>query len=336
MNMNKYTYIDLFAGAGGLSLGFSNKGFSNIFSVEINPVFCKTYKLNFPTHRLIQKDISVIKDEEIINLVNKNEVDVIIGGPPCQGFSMAGNIGRKFLDDPRNTLFKEFARFISIIHPKIFVMENVARLYNHNNGKTREEILKTFLSLGYHTECKVLNVADYGVPQIRNRIVFIGTSLKKTHILFPKSKYSKDTYITIKDAIDDLPPLKSGESSMIPNHVAMRHSEQMLNKMSYVKDGGTRNDIPINFRPLKGDVRKYIRYNSQKPSVCITGDMRKVFHYNQNRALTVRELARIQTFPDNFIFEGSTIAQQQQVGNSVPPLFAEVLADVVKEMLKNV
>ena len=333
--MGNYTYIDLFSGAGGLSLGFSKRNFRNIFSIDIDPVFCKTYKRNFPTHRLIQKDITSIRDEEITSLVGDTKIDVIIGGPPCQGFSMAGNVGRRFIDDPRNHLFKEFARFISIIHPDVFLMENVARLYTHNNGKTREEILHTFRSLGYNTECKVLNVADYGVPQIRSRIIFIGTCLRNNNIIFPAKKYTPDRYITIKEAINDLPTLKSGEASLIPNHIAMKHSEQMLKKMSFVKDGGTKNDIPIDLRPLKGDARKYIRYDSSKPSVCVTGDMRKIFHYNQNRALTVRELARIQTYPDDFIFEGSSIAQQQQVGNSVPPLFAEVLAESIEEMLKN-
>ena len=333
--MGNYTYIDLFSGAGGLSLGFSKRNFRNIFSIDIDPVFCKTYKRNFPTHRLIQKDITSIRDEEITSLVGDTKIDVIIGGPPCQGFSMAGNVGRRFIDDPRNHLFKEFARFISIIHPDVFLMENVARLYTHNNGKTREEILHTFRSLGYNTECKVLNVADYGVPQIRSRIIFIGTCLRNNNIIFPAKKYTPDRYITIKEAINDLPALKSGEASLIPNHIAMKHSEQMLKKMSFVKDGGTKSDIPIDLRPLKGDARKYIRYDSSKPSVCVTGDMRKIFHYNQNRALTVRELARIQTYPDDFIFEGSSIAQQQQVGNSVPPLFAEILAESIEEMLKN-
>ena len=333
--MKEYTYIDLFSGAGGLSLGFSKRKFRNIFSVDIEPVFCKTYKKNFPNHRLIQQDITTISNQDIISLVGNTKINVIVGGPPCQGFSMAGNVGRRFIDDPRNHLFKEFARFISVIKPDVFLMENVARLYTHNNGKTREEILHTFRALGYNTECRVLNVADYGVPQIRSRIIFIGTSLKNGNIIFPPKRYNPDEYITIKDAIDDLPILKSGESSIIPNHVAMKHSAQMLNKMSFVKDGGTKNDIPLDLRPLKGDARKYIRYNSSKPSVCVTGDMRKIFHYSQNRALTVRELARIQTYPDDFIFEGSSIAQQQQVGNSVPPLFAEVLAESIEEMLKN-
>lgn len=321
--------MDLFSGSGGLSLGFDRAGFSNIFSVDIEPSFCATYRRNFPDHNLLQTDIAKLSNAEILKIVANRQIDVIVGGPPCQGFSMAGNPGRTFVDDPRNHLFKEFARIVDLLRPKMFLMENVARLFTHNNGETRQEILDTFNKLGYSVECQVLDTANYGVPQHRRRIIFIGT-LEDKPIIFPKQNSEK---LTIKDAIDDLPELASGEMSLIPNHQAMKHSEKMLIKMSFIKDGGNREDIPLDLRPQKGDIRKYIRYNSSKPSICITGDMRKVFHYTQNRALTVRELARIQTYPDNFIFDGSMISQQQQVGNSVPPVFAEKLANCIKEML---
>lgn len=332
--MKKYTYVDLFCGAGGLSLGFENSGFQNLFSLDVDSTFCKTYKRNFPSHNLINKDISQLTESEIKKIINNQSVDIVIGGPPCQGFSIAGNIGRHFIDDPRNHLFKEFARVVSIIQPKMFLMENVARLDIHNKEKTKQEILTVFSDMGYVVECKVLNAADYGVPQLRRRIIFIGRR-DKGKILFPEKIFSEKEYKTVLSAISKLPPLSSGESSEIPNHVAMKHSEQMLYKMSFVKNGGNRNDIPQEIRPQKGDVRKYIRYDSNKPSVCITGDMRKVFHYEQNRALTVRELARLQSFPDDFVFEGNSISQQQQVGNSVPPLLATSLAKSIEEMLKN-
>lgn len=329
-------YIDLFCGAGGLSLGFEKAGFENVFSVDIEPAFCETYKTNFPSHMIINKDISEI-DNEFINhalLVKKIEsVDVVIGGPPCQGFSMAGNIGRKFLDDKRNYLFKEFARIVGIIQPRFFVMENVARLYTHDKGKTIKEILKAFEDLGYTVKCSILNAVDYGVPQLRKRVFIIG-SKENLAIKFPKRNIEKNK--TVKESIAHFPKLNSGESSNIPNHEAMNHTKSMLDKMKYIVDGGNRNQIPTNLRPKSGDVRKYIRYKSNEPSVCITGDMRKVFHYSQNRALTVRELAAIQSFPDNFIFKGSRISQQQQVGNSVPPLMAEAIADALKKMENDV
>lgn len=333
MAKKKYNYIDLFSGSGGFSLGFDQAGFENIFSVEYDHEICETYRYNFPNHHLVECDITKLDNKTILDMVAGRPVDVVIGGPPCQGFSMAGNIGRKFADDPRNHLFKEFVRVVSIVRPKCFVMENVARLYTRLNGKTREEIKQQFEALGYVVKADIVCAADYGVPQIRNRVLFIGKQTEDSmyQVRFPKKE--KGAAPTIKDAIDKFPPLQSGESSMIPNHEAMLHSSQMLEKMSFVRDGGNRDDIPEEIRPQKGDVRKYIRYDSTKPSICITGDMRKVFHYNQNRALTVRELAAIQSYPDGFIFLGNRIKQQQMVGNSVPPLLAKAIAEAIKTML---
>lgn len=326
---NKPKYIDLFSGAGGFSLGFDRQGFQNVFSVDIEPSFCETYRYNFPEHQLIQKDISKLSDSEIEYLKEYEEIDVIIGGPPCQGFSMAGRIGRRFVDDPRNRLFKEFARVVKIVRPKFFVMENVARLNAHNKGATKQEMIDTFEALGYTVESQVLNSADYGVPQIRSRAIFIG-SLTPQEILFPEKEV--ENYMTVREALEDYPKLNSGEESTLPNHIAMSHSEQMLAKMSHISDGGDRYEIPVEIRPTSGDIRKYIRYKSSAPSVCVTGDMRKIFHYEQNRALTVRELAKLQSFPDDFVFKGARISQQQQVGNSVPPKMAEAIAKVILKM----
>jgi DNA (cytosine-5)-methyltransferase 1 len=333
MLTKKLTYIDLFSGVGGFALGFEKVGFKNIFSLDIDNTFCKTYKRNFPDHFLIQKDIVQLTKEEIKKIIKNIKIDVIVGGPPCQGFSIAGNIGRRFIDDPRNHLFKEFVRVVDIVKPKFFVMENVARLYTHNNGNTRKEIISRFKDIGYNVECKILNSADYEVPQIRKRVIFIGSNITN-YLYFPEIKTNK--YKTVKDALDNLPNLKSGEkSSRFFNHIAMNHSEQMLKKMGYLSDGGNRSEIPLNIRPESGDVRKYIRYNSKRPSITITGDMRKVFHYSQNRALTVRELARLQSFKDSFVFEGSIISQQQQVGNAVPPKMAEAIAETIKKLNKD-
>jgi DNA (cytosine-5)-methyltransferase 1 len=328
----KYKYIDLFCGAGGFSLGFDEVGFENIFSLDIEPNFCETYRQNFPTHKLLQRDIKKISNEEILRIIDSKIVDVIIGGPPCQGFSIAGNIGRQFIDDPRNHLFKEFARVVDVVKPKYFIMENVAKLFTHNQGNTRKEILNIFTTMGYHVDCKVLNTVNFGVPQVRNRVIFIGNRITD-NVIFPEKISGNNK--TVKDAIGHLPILKSGEIGNVPNHTAMKHSIQMLHKMSFIKNGGNRNDIPESIRPKSGDVRKYIRYKSDEPAVCVTGDMRKVFHYEQNRALTVRELAALQTFPDSFIFKGTSLSQQQQVGNAVPPLFAKILAESILKMIKN-
>ncbi len=330
-----YNYIDLFCGAGGLSLGFNRAGFENVFAVDSNLGFARTYKRNFPEHKLIVEDVRNIDNDRILELAETKEIDVIVGGPPCQGFSIAGNIGRTFLDDERNRLFKDFVRFVQCLKPKMFVMENVAAMATHMKGKTIKRIVAAFqeAGCGYKVKYEVLNSVEYGVAQERRRIVIVGVrSDLETEFFYPKKR---KLILTVKDVIGDLPKLFSGQKSDIPNHVAMEHSEQMLEKMSYVKDGGDRSDIPEEIRPKSGDVRKYIRYNSKKPSVCVTGDMRKIFHYEQNRALTARELARIQSFPDDFIFEGTSLQIQQQIGNAVPPKLAYQIALQVREALDN-
>lgn len=330
--MSKYKTIDLFCGAGGMSKGFEDCGFQNVFAVEFNETYASTYHLNFPKTELFVGDIKTITNEKINEINEKYKgVDIIIGGPPCQGFSIAGNIGRKFLDDDRNRLFLEFVRFVDVIRPKMFVLENVAALVKHNRGKTIKEIETKFAELGYSIKYKVLNSVDYCVPQERRRVFFIGVS-ENYQFDFPKESKK---IITIKEAIDDLPPLESGEKSDISWHSAMSHSQQMLEKMKYVRDGGNRNDIPEHLRPKSGDIRKYIRYNSSKPSFCVTGDMRKIFHYSQNRALTCRELARLQTFPDDFDFVGNSIEVQQQIGNAVPCKLAYAVAKECKRCLEN-
>ena len=323
--------IDLFCGAGGLSYGFSLAGFETVFAVEYNRVYGETYSKNFPNANLHIGDIKDISNSFIEELNSKEDIDIIIGGPPCQGFSLAGNIGRQFLDDERNHLFLEYVRFVEIIKPKMFVLENVASMVTHNKGKTIKEIISKFNALGYQIQYKVLNAVNYNVPQERRRVFIVGT---RNNVVFEYPKES-GKIMTVKEAIDDLPSLNSGETSAIPLHYAMNHSEQMLKKMSYVKNGGNRNDIPSEIRPKSGDIRKYIRYNSDKPSFCVTGDMRKIFHYSQNRALTCRELARLQTFPDSYVFCGSTIEIQQQIGNAVPCNLAYAIAVECKRSLSN-
>lgn len=330
----EFNYIDLFSGAGGMSLGFSKAGFSNIFAVEIDEMFGQTYSKNFPNHHLIIDDIKNLDNEILLNLTKGVDVDVIIGGPPCQGFSLAGRIGREFIEDERNFLFKEFVRVVSVIKPKLFVMENVARMVSHNKGQTIKQIVNNFSDIGYDVDYKVLQAADYGVPQKRQRIFVIGTRKDlDIEFNFPKPMLTEDNYITVEEAINDLPKLKNGEESEIANHSAMNHTEQMLKKMSYISDGGNREEIPIEYRPKSGDSRKYIKYDSSKPSVTVTGDMRKIFHYSQNRAATARELARLQSFPDDFIFEGKSISIQQQIGNAVPPKLAYVIAEEIKKAI---
>ncbi len=327
-----YKVMSLFSGAGGMDLGFIQAGFEISIANDYNSDAVETYRYNIGKH-IIKGDIKELfltKDE-----IKNKDIDVIIGGPPCQGFSMAGNIGRTFKDDERNRLYKEFVRVVELIKPKFIVLENVARLYTHNGGKTRNEIIGDFNKIGYEIKVDILNSADYGTPQIRNRVFFIGKRNDlNVKINFPEKTYIKKDYKTIKEAINHFPKLNAGENCVdIFNHESMKHGKEMLEKMKYVKDGGGREDIPVEFGVIKGDVRKYIRYDSTKPSICVTGDMRKVFHYSQNRALTVRELATLQDFPENFKFLGTKSSQQQQVGNAVPVKLAFSVAKCIHKML---
>lgn len=327
----KFNVLDLFSGAGGFSLGFKQEKIFDIkLSIDLDEKLSETYIKNFPETVHVSRDILNFSESEIKRLNDEYSFDVIIGGPPCQGFSLAGNIGRSEASDERNSLFEGYYEFVKIIRPKIFIMENVARLATHNKGKTLDTIISLFKKEGYKVDYRILNAKDYGVAQNRRRIFIVGYLQGKFE--FPEKR--KDI-LTIKDVIGDLPELDNGEGSVIPNHISMKHSEQMLKKMSYIKDGGDRFDIPEEYRPKSGDIRKYIRYNSEEPSVCVTGDMRKIFHYNQNRALTNRELARIQSFPDDFVFFGKSIAVQQQIGNAVPPKVSNSIAKKVKEFLLN-
>lgn len=331
----KFGVVDLFCGAGGLSKGFEMAGFEILYASDINRSAMETYTYNNRKTMCELKNVEEIDGRELVERFSKidRRIDLVIGGPPCQGFSLAGSIGRKGIDDARNHLFMEYARILNEIRPKFFVLENVASLARQRRGVTLNNVLETLNESGYSVDYKILDSAYYGTPQHRRRVFIIGNRLGIKNP-FPKEVLEKTDFKTVKDAIGDLPPLSSGENyPLIPNHEAMLHSEEMLLKMSFVKDGGGREQIPSDLRPKSGDIRKYVRLASFSPSFCVTGDMRKVFHYEQNRALTVRELARLQTFPDDYVFMGSRMSQQQQVGDAVPPLLAkEVALSILSEL----
>lgn len=331
------TVVDLFCGAGGLSKGFEDAGFKAVFASDLWGDAIETYKANNPNVNAVVADIRDLKGADILTPLHLKVggIDVVVGGPPCQGFSLAGRIGRKEMRDERNGLFLEFARVVNELRPKFIAMENVASLARHRDGKTSLGIKRHFEAMGYKTDYRILNAVNYGAPQYRRRVFFIGNGIGIENP-FPKATHDglNRRFRTVSDAIKDLPQLENGGVHKgVHNHEAMSHTPAMLQKMKYVQDGGDRSQIPRRLRPKKGDARKYIRYDSNAPSVCITGDMRKVFHYSQNRALTVRELARIQTFPDTYKFFGGRISQQQQVGNAVPPLLAKAVAKEIHKIL---
>jgi DNA-cytosine methyltransferase len=351
--MDSLKVIDLFAGAGGLSQGFRDAGFDIISAVEINKNLSQTYKENFPKTKIFEEDIIKIKSKSLLS--KHSSVDVIIGGPPCQGFSMSGKRIRNngiFLNDKRNVLFKEFVRIIKELKPKVFIMENVPGILNIFEGKTKNQILSIFKSIGYETKVKVLLAADYGVPQIRKRAFFIGNNLGIDPDFFFPPIDNKD-YVTVKDAIFDLPFIESGEgefkslykkkplteyqkmmrknSNFLYNHICTKHDDKVISIIKMLKEGEGRNSLPAKLRTKSIHSGSYMRIVKDKPAYTITTrfdtpPVGRVTHPVANRALTAREAARLQSFPDNFIFFGKKTHVGIQIGNAVPPLLAYKIA----------
>lgn len=368
----KVRIIDLFAGCGGLSTGFELSHFKVIFAIEKDLWASETYKFNHKNTKVLNKDIHEIKSpKEILS----EPVDGIIGGPPCQGFSLSGKRDPK---DPRNSLFMEFVRFVNCIKPKFFVMENVPGILSAKTESKEhvvEIILKEFKDAGYKTKYKILNAADFGVPQLRHRVIFIGIRNDinvKIDDLYP-IPFQKN-YITIREAILDLPLLESGQgkefqkydkeatttfqrwarlnSEGVYNHVAMRHTNRLIERFKTIKQGQSLADVSEEHMQRKrGDAKvtsgKVYAQNNMRPfidraSPTIAASFQSNFiHPLLNRNYTAREAARLQSFPDTYIFKGKrttmswekNLSQYQQIGNAVPPLLAKAVADRIYEKL---
>lgn len=396
--------VDLFAGAGGFGLGFKMAGFSIPLSVEIDAWACETLHYNHPDMTVIQYDIRDFNTESQVKEICIFKPDIIIGGPPCQGFSIAGP-AQKDPKDPRNTLFINFAQWISFLQPKAFVMENVKGLLSRKNVdgiKVIDIIKNTFEELGYLVEVWLLNAAEYGVPQIRERVFIIGNNTGKK-IGAPPKRYSLGRLnfnhfqlsildheklfpaFTVWDAISDLPPVNAREgqeeqpyileaqndyqvwmrknSQTLYNHVAMDHSQRLVERFKQIKWGESSADVSKEYgarcRSGNGELsgKSYDQNNRRlypyKPSHTITASFYANFiHPFQHRNLTAREGARIQSFPDTYRFLGKKtvvshkllhreqrfdekfLCQYNQIGNAVPPLLGKVIALHLKEKLE--
>lgn len=363
---NGFNCIELFAGSGGLGTGFSNAGFNIIAANDVWKVAAETYKTNHTNVKYVIKDISQLTSEELLENTGytTQDIDVIIGGPPCQGFS---TIGKRFIDDPRNKLFKEYVRLVNEIKPKFFVMENVAGILSMEGGKVLKNILKSFNDIGYKLEYRLLNAAEYGVPQQRERTIFIGTRTnveirypKKTHTLTKEKGLIPA--LTLWDAIGDLPqsdteeitnytqdPFNNYQTMMrkgsisINNHKPSVHNEKAYKLMKYIPEGKSAwevKKIPSDLKPKSGYGNTYARLNSKEPAMTITRNFScisssRCIHPFLNRGLTAREAARIQSYPDSYVFKGSKTDIDIQIGNSVPPILGEKIALSIKEMLEN-
>lgn len=341
--------IDLFAGVGGLSLGFEMAGFDVLLAIEYDGSIANAYKLNHPKTKMLIEDIRRLPLEETFSeYVGK--VDIVFGGPPCQGFSQKGQ--RKTINDERNFLFKYFVSVVTYLHPRYFVMENVPNLLTTEQSYFKKEIEALFEKFGYHLETGVLNAADYGVPQNRRRAVIIG-KLNQPAPLLPKPLGKQ---VTIWDAISDLAYLDSGEgidvseyrfppdgtyqkklrmgSKMLYNHVSTRHSTLALERLQMIPPNSGKEVLPKEHLTKSIYSGTWTRMGKEEISVTITTrfdtpSSGKFTHPYLNRAITVREAARIQSFPDKFRFIGTKGSQMKQVGNAVPPLLAYAIAETI-------
>lgn len=340
--MVKMKVIDLFCGAGGLSKGFEMAGFEVALAIDMWEDAIKTYNYNHQREVAQCINIHDLENEYLERL--KGEITGVIGGPPCQGYS---TVGTRDINDPRNHLYLEYCRVVEKISPEFFLIENVKGLITLNNGSFKEDILNRFAKLGYNVEYQILNSADFGVPQNRHRAFFVG--IKNDRFTFPEKNNEK---ITTYDAISDLPSLESMDDNVenyiceiqneyqllmrkntkgIFNHEPTRHTEQTKSIISMIPDGGKISDLPEEYWNVRKYNKAFQRMNSQKQSNTIDTGHRNYFHYKENRVPSVRESARIQSFPDDFVFLGSKTSQYKQVGNAVPPLLSYALAKEIKK-----
>jgi len=348
-----YRVLDLFCGAGGLSLGFKLAGYKIVGGVDFQADAIKTHEKNFDKSISICGDIREIKDDTVIDLFG-NKVDVIIGGPPCQGFS-AGN-RQQIENDPRNKLFFEFIRFVKILKPKAIVIENVRQILTKDNGFAKNKIFEILEELGYNVDVRVLTASDYGVPQNRNRAVFIGIRKDIGNINYDLIK-KEPKIVTVEEAIGDLYELENtdnriisskpttkfqkyirGKSDCIVNHEPKYPNGEVQERMKYVPQGGNWQDVPEHLWKVQRTNRHssaYRRLDASKPSITIDTGHMNYFHPLFNRVPTVRESARLQSFPDDFEFVGTPTSQLRQVGNAVPPLMAKAIANLIKDVLDN-
>jgi DNA (cytosine-5)-methyltransferase 1 len=307
--------ISLFSGSGGLDLGLIKTGrFKICLANDIDPDACETYRQNIGDH---------IVCGDIRNLTDPPSADVMVGGPPCQGFSL-GNPKRAF-DDPRNWLFKEYARLLEQVKPKLFLMENVSGLLTLENGKVFELIKSGFASCGYHIYDKLLNAMHYGVPQSRNRVIIVGVRKDVHHpFTFPEPAVHPPLfgeYKTVRDAI-----LTRSISSDDPNHSIGKLTPLNAERLSHIPAGGSMQDCPKELWNGSDVKRAMRRLHPDKPSYTIVhNNCDHYYHPTEGRRITIREMALIQTYPQDFVFSGSKSEQSRQVGNSVPVEFARHL-----------
>lgn len=319
---SSYKFIDLFCGAGGMTQGLVQSGFQPIASVEISPVASATHRKNFPNSHHFCGDIHEFNTKNGLLKLDFPTVHLVVGGPPCQGFSVAG---KRDPNDPRNRLFKEFIRVVSEVKPWYVVMENVPGILTMDKGKVKESIFEEFYSIGYsNVSVAILESADYGVPQIRPRAIFIANRFDLQNP-YPKPQLLPHDYKSIESAISDLPAYTT-----IPelNHQWTRHSASYTERIAKVPAGESLYETFAD---------AYKRQYPNKPSMTIKENHGGThIHPHLNRVISAREMARLQTFPDSFIFEGTMKKAMWQIGNAVPPRLAECIGHALLPHLDSI
>ena len=372
--------IDLFAGCGGMSLGFEMAGYDILLANEIDDWASDTYKANHKKTIFVQEDIRKVKRwDRFFPSGKQPKVDGIVGGPPCQGFSLSGN---RDSNDPRNSLFMDFVKCVKHFKPSFFVMENVKGLLSMHTAKRDPVIniiLDEFANSGYRTTYSVLNSAWFGVPQLRERVFVIGIFQDNPFnesLIFPQPRLAPEAYISVEMAISDLPFIESGEGEEIQdynsnpsnkyqiwarknsckvfNHVAMRHTNRLIERFKIIKPGQSVAHVPEEHSALKrGNPKirsgKVFGQNNMRtvaglPAPTVAASFQSNFiHPFLNRNFTAREGARLQSFPDRYVFKGKrttmswekNLSQYQQIGNAVPPLLAFAIAENIFRYFSN-
>ena len=347
-----FNAVDIFSGAGGLSIGAEKAGFNITIAIEKDLSAADTFLHNHPFAKILCEDICEINPLEHIS----TNPFIIFGGPPCQGFSTS-NTKTRSLENPNNYLFNQFLRFVKELQPSWFLFENVEGITSFDNGNTVKEIKKLFSELGYNTTEDVLYASDYGVPQNRNRFIMVGNRLG-INFEFPQKFNYK---VSVEDAISDLPSLNNGDNiyelsyskknSEISDYAKLmrknstkslqnfvsKNKDYVLERYKHIDQGQNWKAIPDELMQNYTNKNNchsgiYKRLHSKLPSVVISNYRKNMLiHPFENRGLSVREAARLQSFPDNFIFKGTLSHIQQQIGNAVPPLLAEAIFKAIKQ-----
>ncbi len=366
--------IDLFCGCGGISWGFKQEGFEIILGADINKPALKTYKRNFPDAVALDADLSTVSPIELMEMANirPGELDVLVGGPPCQGFSKNVPAALRSHDDVRNKLILRYLEYVRILKPRVVLMENVAEMASAYEDSYTNQIYSALADLGYEVQHKRLLAAEYGVPQLRRRAFFFANRLDAP-ITFPEPLYynpkTEDAkllkcrpFVSVWDALSDLPTLENGEGEeaieysknattdyqklmrkktrTLVDHVARNLKPKQYARVRALKpgEGGGCDDLPAHLQPKSGFSGAYARLFPNEPARTITRwvfhpGSGRYFHPYDYRLITIREAARLQSFPDNFVFEGTYIHKAHQIGEAVPPLLAQAFARKAKEML---